>query len=63
MGTAQTGTLWPIVSHRMPIKWEMFDAPPARCGALETELRRGGLGKILKKGPAARFLGRSETGG
>jgi GTP cyclohydrolase II len=26
MGTAQTGTLWRIVSTRMPTKWGMFDA-------------------------------------
>jgi GTP cyclohydrolase II len=26
MGTAQTGTLWRIVSTRMPSKWGMFDA-------------------------------------
>jgi hypothetical protein len=25
-GTAQTGTLWRIVSTRMPTKWGMFDA-------------------------------------
>jgi GTP cyclohydrolase II len=26
MGTAQTGTLWRIVSTRMPTKWGVFDA-------------------------------------
>ena len=26
METAQTGTLWRIVSTRMPTKWGMFDA-------------------------------------
>src|ERR1700748_2707757 len=26
MGTAQTGTLWRIVSTRMPTRWGMFDA-------------------------------------
>jgi hypothetical protein len=25
MGTAETGTLWRIVSTRMPTKWGMFD--------------------------------------
>jgi hypothetical protein len=31
MGTAQTGTLWQIVSPRMPTKWGMFDAIGFEC--------------------------------
>ena len=50
MGTAQTGRLWRIVSTRMPAKRGMFDAIKFQRGVsnLETQLPKGGSGKILK---------------
>jgi hypothetical protein len=51
MGTAQTRTLWRIVSTRMPTKWGMFDAIKFQRDVWnsETQLPKGGSGKILKR--------------
>jgi hypothetical protein len=49
MGTAQTGRPWRIVSTRMPAKRGMFDIKFQRgVWNSETQLPKGGSGKILK---------------
>src|SRR4051812_31349517 len=67
MGTAQTGTLWRIVSTRMPTRWGMFDAigferdVPNGTRRVETALAIV-MGNLTERAPLLRIHSQCFTG-